>query len=143
MNKLMMILALGAACVAAGAQTTQTMEEVRISGAQARIEYPADMRNMWVDEFDKVKGTYYLSNGKSMHLSMWGNRMYAKIDGMDKVPLLAASPYVFVARDLQMKIMIDDPDTSSGDINATVMLAAPRLSSTAAATGFVTLVARR
>lgn len=143
MNKLMTIIALGAACVAASAQTTQTMEEVRISGTQARIEYPADMRNMWVDEFDKVKGTYYLSNGKSMHLSMWGNRMYAKIDGMNKVPLLAASPYVFVARDLQMKIMIDDPDTSSGDINATVMLAAPRLSSTAAASGFVTLVARR
>lgn len=143
MNKLMMIIALGAACVAASAQTTQTMEEVRISGTQARIEYPADMRNMWVDEFDKVKGTYYLSNGKSMHLSMWGNRMYAKIDGMNKVPLLAASPYVFVARDLQMKIMIDDPDTSAGDINATVMLAAPRLSSTAAASGFVTLVARR
>lgn len=143
MNKLMTIIALGAACVAASAQTTQTMEEVRISGTQARIEYPADMRNMWVDEFDKVKGTYYLSNGKSMHLSMWGNRMYAKIDGMNKVPLLAASPYVFVARDLQMKIMIDDPDTSAGDINATVMLAAPRLSSTAAASGFVTLVARR
>lgn len=143
MNKLMTIIALGAACVAASAQTTQTMEEVRISGTQARIEYPADMRNMWVDEFDKVKGTYYLSNGKSMHLSMWGNRMYAKIDGMNKVPLLAASPYVFVARDLQMKIMIDDPDTSAGDINATVMLAAPRLSSTAAPTGFVTLVARR
>lgn len=143
MKKLMLMMAVSAACVAASAQTTQTMEEVRISGAQARIEYPADMRNLWVDEFDKVKGTYYLSNGKSMHLSMWGNRMYAKIDGMNKVPLLAASPYVFVARDLQMKIMIDDPDTSSGGINATVMLAAPRLSSTAPATDFVTLVARR
>jgi hypothetical protein len=143
MKKLMLMTAMGAACMAASAQTTQTMEEVRVSGAQARIEYPADMRNLWVDEFDKVKGTYYLSNGKSMHLSMWGNRMYAKIDGMNKVPLLAASPYVFVARNLQMKIMIDDPDATTGDINATVMLAAPRLTSTQPAAGFVTLIARR
>jgi hypothetical protein len=42
-----------------------------------------------------------------------------------------------------MKIMIEDPAASSGAINATVMLAAPRLSSTMGADEFVTLVARR
>lgn len=143
MKTLMLTVVVSALSAAASAQTTQTMEEVRISGGQARIEFPADLHNVWYDEFDKVKGTYYLSNGKGMVLSMWGNRMYARIDGMNKVPLVAASPYVFVARNLQMKIMIDDPDASSGDLHATVMLAAPLVSSTQPAQPSVTLLARR
>lgn len=143
MKKLMIIIALGTLSAAAGAQTTQTMEEVRISGTQARIELPAQLHDVWYDEFDTVKGTYYLSDGKSMQLSMWGNRMYATVDGMNKVQLVAASPFVFVARDQRMKIMIDDPAASAGAINATVMLAAPRLSSTAGTNEFVTLLAHR
>lgn len=143
MKKLILFLAVGALAAAATAQTTQTLEEVRIMGTQARIELPAQLHDVWYDEFDTIKGTYYLSDGKTMQLSMWGNRMYAKIDGMNKVQLVAASPYVFVARDRRMKIMIDDPEASPGAINATVMLAAPRLSSTAGADEFVTLVARR
>lgn len=143
MKKLILFLAVGALAAAATAQATQTLEEVRIMGKQARIELPAQLHDVWYDEFDTVKGTYYLSDGKTMQLSMWGNRMYAKIDGMNKVQLVAASPYVFVARDRRMKIMIDDPEASTGAINATVMLAAPRLSSTAGADEFVTLVARR
>jgi hypothetical protein len=39
--------------------------------------------------------------------------------------------------------MIDDPAASDGAINATVMLAAPRLSSAAGADQFVTLLAHR
>jgi hypothetical protein len=143
MKKLMFMVAVGALSAAATAQTTQTLEEVRVLGTQARIEFPAQMHDVWYDEFDTVKGTYYLSDGKTMQLSMWGNRMYAKVDGMNKVQLVAASPYVFVARDLRMKIMIDDPSASAGPINATVVMAAPRLSSTAGADEFVTLIARR
>ncbi|HEU4374612.1 MAG TPA: hypothetical protein VFS02_14025 [Telluria sp.] len=143
MKKLILILAAGALCAAATAQTAQTLEEIRVQGTQPRIEFPAQLHDVWYDQFDTVKGTYYLSDGKTMQLSMWGNRMYAKIDGMSKVQLVAASPYVFVARDLRMKIMIDDPEASAGAIRATVMLAGPRLSSTAGADGFVTLVARR
>ena len=143
MKKLMLVLAVSALSAAATAQTTHTLEEVRVLGTQARIEFPAQMHDVWYNEFDTVKGTYYLSDGKTMQLSMWGNRMYAKIDGINKVQLVAASPYVFVARNLQMKIMVDDPAASSGAITATVMLAAPRLSSTVGADEFVTLVARR
>lgn len=143
MKKLILILAVGALSAAATAQTTQALEEVRILGTQARIEFPARLHDVWYDQFDTIKGTYYLSDGKTMQLSMWGNRMYAKVDGMNKVQLVAASPNVFVARDLRLKIMIDDPDASAGAINATVMLAAPRLSSTAPATEFITLLARR
>ncbi len=144
MKKLMLILAVSALSAAATAQNTQTLEEVRVMGTQARIEFPAQLHDVWYDEFDTVKGTYYLSDGKTMQLTMWGNRMYAKVDGMNKVQLVAASPFVYVARNLQMKIMIDDPAASEGAINATVMLAAPpQLSSTAGATEFVTLLAHR
>ena len=143
MKKLILILAVGALGAAATAQTAQTLEEVRITSTQARIELPAQLHDVWYDEFDTVKGTYYLSDGKTMQLSMWGNRMYAKVDGMSKVQLVAASPYVFVARDQRLKIMIDSPEASTGAINATVMLAAPRLSSAAGADDFVTLVAHR
>lgn len=143
MKKLILILAVGALSTAATAQTTQTLEEVRVLGTQARIEFPAQLHDVWYDEFDTVEGTYYLSDGKTMQLSMWGNRMYDKVDGMNKVQLVAASPYTFVARDLRMKIMIDDPGASTGAIKATVMMAGPQLSSTAGADEFVTLVAHR
>ncbi len=146
MNKLIFTVAVSALAAAAGAQTmpnAQSIEEVRISRSQPLIEYPPLLRNVWYDEFDTVKGTYYLSNGKTMQLSMWGNRMYAKIDGVDKLQLLAESPYVFVARNLQMKIMIDDPGNSSGPLRATVALAAPLVSSTAPAGDVITLLAHR
>lgn len=143
MKKLMLIAVVSAVSATASGQSAHTMEQVRVAGSQARIEFPAQLHNMWYDEFDKVKGTYYLSNGKGMVLSIWGNRLYARIDGMNKVALVAAAPYVFVARNLQMKITIDDPDVSTGDLHATVSLAAPLLSSTAPANEFVTLLARR
>lgn len=143
MKKLMLILTVSALSAAATAQTTQTMGEVRVTGTPARIELPAQPYDVRFGEFDTVKGTYYLSDGKTMHLSMWGNRLFAKIDGMNKVQLVAAAPYVYVARNLQVKVMIDDPAASDGAINATVMLAAPRLSSTAGADAFVTLLAHR
>jgi hypothetical protein len=143
MKKLMLILAVAGLSAAATAQTTQTLGEVHILGTPARIELPAQPYDVWFGEFDTVKGTYYLSDGKAMHLSTWGNRLFAKIDGMNKVQLVPAARYVYVADNLQLKVMIDDPAASDGAINATVMLAAPRLSSAAGADEFVTLLAHR
>lgn len=145
MKQLLLVVAASVLATAASAQTTPAVNEVRISGSQARIEYPAVMHNVWYDEFDRIRGTYYLSDGKTMQLSMWGNRMYAKIDGIDRMPLIAASPYVFVARNLQMKLIVDDPDSvnGDGDLHATVILAAPLVSSTAPADSYISLLARR
>lgn len=143
MKKLILTVVLGVLGTAAGAQNAQTVETVRIPRSQGLIEYPPVQRNVWYDEFDTIKGTYYLSNGKTMQLSMWGNRMYAKIDGIDKMQLLAESRYVFVARNLQMKITVEDPTTSSGPLRATVGLAAPLVSSTASAGDIITLLAHR
>lgn len=149
MNKLIIIVAGGALSAAACAQTVPgapDVEAVRVPASAARIEFPAQLNNMWYDAFDKVKGTYYLSNGRTMQLSLWGNRIYARIDGVGRLPMVAVSPYVFVARNLQLKVSIDDPDTSADHLHATVALAAPlapRLSTSAPASQVVTLLARR
>jgi hypothetical protein len=133
----------GAFCAVATAQTAPELDPVRITAPSTQIELPPQLRNMWTDEFDQIKGTYYLSNGKTMQLSMWGNRMYAKIDGMQKTQLVAASPYVFVALDKRMKIMVEDPDSDSSAIHATVLVSMPLLSDAASRNELITLMARR
>lgn len=82
-----------------------SMEEVRVS--TPRIVLPDTRRNVWPDEFDEIKGDYKLSNGKWMTLSMWGQRMYARIDGRPRTQLIAVSPYEFVALNETMKVSID------------------------------------
>jgi hypothetical protein len=140
MKKYILMAALGALSTLASAQTQQT--EVRISGALARIELPEQLRNMWPDEFDQVKGTYYLSDGKTMQLSMWGNRMYAKIDGMPRTQLVAASPYSFVGLDRQMKLRITNAE-GTGPLKAEVLLLLPDLADSSAPATLTRLVASR
>ncbi len=106
MKKLILAVALGVLAMASTAQTAPAVEEIRISAGLARIHLPENLHNVWQTEFDQVAGTYRLSNGKTMQLSMWGNRMYAKIDGEPRHQLAAVTPYTFVARDLQMRIRI-------------------------------------
>ena len=140
------------ACVAvvaalSGTATAQDIPlpgQVRITPPPERIVLPPLRHNIWQEEFDAIKGSYALSNGKSMQLSMWGNRMYASMGSIGRVQLVAVSPYVFVTRDEQMRIAIEDPTTSSSNrINATLTLPAHMLSSTAARGEFVTLLAQR
>lgn len=130
MKKLILVIAVGALSAAAVAQTQPAADEIRISAGLSRIELPEELHNVWQDEFDQVKGTYRLSNGKTMQLSMWGNRMYAKIDGSPRRQLAAVTPYVFVARDLQMKIRIGNVE-STGPITADVILSEPAMANTA------------
>jgi hypothetical protein len=142
MKKLILAVTLGALSTLAMGQTEPAVEEIRISAGLPRIELPGDLRNVWANEFDQVKGTYRLSNGKTMLLSMWGNRMYAKIDGTPRSQLVAASPYVFVARDLQMKIRIGNID-AAGPITAEVMLAKPNWAGTTSEDTLIRLIATR
>ena len=128
----------------ATAQEIPSPGQVRITAPPERIVLPPQLRNVWYEEFDGIKGTYALSNGKSMQLSMWGNRMYASMGGIGRVQLVAVSPYVFVTRDEQMRIVIEDPTTSSSNrINATLTLPAHMLSSNVLPGEFVTLMAQR
>ena len=142
MKAFILAAALVALAAPASAQSEPGLGEVRISGALLRIELPEELRNVWQDEFDQVKGTYRLSNGKTMQLSMWGNRMYAKVDGMDRMQLVALGPHVFVGLDKQIKIRITDME-SSGPIAAEVLLMVPTLAGTATEGTVTRLVASR
>lgn len=142
MKKLIFAAAICVLYAGAAAQSQLPMDEIRIAGTLDRIELPQQLRNMWQDEFDQVKGSYALSNGKTMQLSMWGNRMYAKIDGIPRAQLVAASPYTFVGLDRQMRIHITDVD-STGPINAEILLATPALAGAAPATTFTRLLASK
>ncbi len=125
MNKLMMAILLASASAGTVAQSAPAVDEVRITRPVERIELPQQRRNMWADEFDQIKGQYRLSNGKKMELVMWGNRMYATIDGMPRSQLIAASPYVFVALDQKLKITIDENDPY-GPRGAELLMVVPR-----------------
>ncbi len=141
MNKLVLLAALGTLAGSASAQAP-AIDEVRITRPVAEINLPAEKRNVWVDEFDEIKGTYYLSNGKTMQLWMWGNRMYAKIDGMPKSQLVAASPFEFVALDQQLSIKID-ATAASGRNEAQLVMLVPRMAGTTVIKELTRLVASR
>lgn len=126
MNKLMLGILLAGAAAGTAAQTAPSVNEVRISRPLARIELPQLRHNMWADEFDQVKGQYRLANGKKMELGTWGNRMYVTIDGMPRMRLVAASPYVFVAQDEKLKITINENDPY-GPQGAELLMVVPRL----------------
>lgn len=142
MKTLLFCAAISAACAGAMAQSQIAVDEIRIAGTLNRFELPRDLRNVWHDEFDQVKGSYRLSNGKTMQLQMWGNRMYAKIDGMPRAQLVAASPYSFVGLNRQMIINISDVD-SAGPITAEILLAGPAMAGTAPDNTVVRLMASR
>lgn len=142
MKKLILAFTIGAMTVAASAQAEPAVEEIRISAGLARIELPELLHNVWPTEFEQVAGTYQLSNGKSMHLSMWGNRMYAKVDGMPRRQLAAVTPYVFVARDMQMKIRISNIE-STGPIKAELLLPQPYVAGGPSEVTFTRLFATR
>jgi hypothetical protein len=124
------------------AQTAPPVEEIRISAALERIQLPDQLRNSWPDQFEQVQGTYYLSNGKTMALSTWGNRIYAKIDGMPRSQLVAASPYEFVGLDRHMRIKISNAE-GSGPIQADILLLLPNLADASAEGSWTRLVASR
>ena len=142
MNKLMLVMMLGAMPGAVAAQAAPAVDEVRITRPLDRIELPSERRNVWPDEFDQIKGTYYLSNGKSMQLSTWGNRMYASIDGMPKSQLVAVSPYVFVALDEKLKITIDDQSDLTRK-HAELLMVVPRIAGTTIINDVMRVVASR
>lgn len=121
----------------APAQTTQKMDEIRVS---ARVAPASLVNNLWKAEFDEVKGYYRLSNGKTMRLSRWGSYMFAEIDGIPRTRLVALTPYEFVALNESMRINID---AESGPYNdAIIALSVARVAGDPAA-GFVRLTASR
>lgn len=145
-------LIIGFACLwpaIAAAQATQdramnTAAAVQVKGTPERISLPPQLYNVWYDEFNAVAGEYRLSNGSGMSLSMWGNRMYVRIGKEAPMQLVAVSPYVFVGRARQVKIVVEEPDRADGNrIHATVLLPSRMLSSHASMEEYTTILAQR
>jgi len=125
-------------------QAPEVEAAVRVTGIPERISLPPQRYNVWYDEFDTVAGDYTLSNGSTMSFGMWGNRMYARIGKGAPLQLVAVSPYVFVGRQQQVKIVVQEPDRSdSSRIHATVLLPSRMLSSRAPVHEFTTVLAQR
>jgi hypothetical protein len=111
----------GALSAAALAQSAPPIDAVVVR--PQGIELPSQMDRLWYNEFEQVSGLYRLSNGKRMELSMDAGHMYAKIDGMKKTRIVAASPYVFVAADRQFRITAADPNQLRGAADVDVQVA--------------------
>lgn len=113
MKKLILIASMSLFASAAMAQNASPSDGSRVSENHTGIQLPDKLHNMWYDEFHEIEGTYYLSNGKKMQLSLSGDRMYATVDGVERTRLVAESPYVFVGRDQKMRMSINSPDANA------------------------------
>ena len=57
---------------------------------------------------EDVKGIYILSNGKSMRVSLQGNRLVAQIDGQRRAALVPVGHKVFVAAGMDSILSFDE-----------------------------------
>lgn len=119
----LLLLSLAALTIAASAQTTPDLGEVRIPGPSLRIELPAQYSRVWTGGFDTIKGSYDLSNGQELRLWMRGNRKYAQVGDMPVREVIATSNFEFVALDKQLKIVLTEP--LFGDLTGHLLMVVP------------------
>lgn len=89
------------------AQTVPVTESVTISSVREKIELPSQVYKIRSAEFNDVKGQYDLENGMILTVQSTGRRMYAEMDNMSKVELVAAAPNIFVAKNKQLKLTFE------------------------------------
>jgi hypothetical protein len=110
MKKFFLLFALGMASMGAVAESAPPVsgaETVTISGAEQNINLPSKIYKMWPEDFYKFKGSYDLSNGKTLSLFSRGSRMYAEVEDQPRHEIAAVSPNSFVALDKQLKMKIE------------------------------------
>jgi len=107
-------------CVVAAQTVDQQPSTVRVP-APLSIDLPAKAISPALTNFDNYKGAYDLSDGRVISLTQRGTHMYAEIDGMERVRLLAADMNSFVAVDRSMKLNLGH--RFDGDVHGEVLLA--------------------
>lgn len=125
MKKIILAMMLGAASLAAVAQTTQADESVPVPGRALKIELPAMPLHMDRDQTGAFRGSYSLSNGQVLHMRQYGSgpALYAEIDDQGPRKLIAASPSTFVAQDRSLKISLElQPN---GDAGGEILMKVP------------------
>lgn len=106
---------------AASAQSVdQQGSTVRVP-APLSIDLPARTLSPALTNFDNYQGAYDLSDGRVISLTKRGTHIYAEIDGMEKVQLVAADMNSFVATDRTMKLNLGH--RLDGEVHGEVLLA--------------------
>jgi len=71
------------------------------------------------EDFRLYKGEYSLSNGKALHLTRQGARMYARVDQQPEHEIIRTGEGKFLALDgkMSMQIAWDGPGSVSGELS--------------------------
>ncbi|WLI88651.1 hypothetical protein Q4S45_18305 [Massilia sp. R2A-15] len=122
MKKLLISTFLGMLALGAAAQT-EPDPSVRITGYQ--IVLPEHRYQMSAQDLDVYKGMYDLSNGQTMRLRVYGNRMYAAVNDGQRKMLVASSPNTFVATDMSLKMTLNRSDFD--EVTGEMLMVVPHL----------------
>lgn len=57
-----------------------------------------------MSDLDEILGRYEMENGKTLVISDYGRRIYAELEGLPKVQVVAATPNLLVAKNRKMKL---------------------------------------
>jgi hypothetical protein len=114
MKKLLLAALMGAACMGALAQQSDTVTIPAPAQSISAIEAPTQRVYMSDMEFGSYKGGYDLSNGQVLTLTKKGSRMYAEVGDLGEHQVVAVARNTFVALDQKLRVRID-LDTGIGD----------------------------
>lgn len=115
MKKLLLAALMGAVCVGAQAQQSETVTIPAPAQTISAIEAPTQRVYLTDMEFGSYKGGYDLSNGQVLMLTRKGSRMYAQVGDQDEHQVVAVAHNTFVALDQKLKVRIDlDTGVGSG-----------------------------
>lgn len=125
MKKLFLAVMLGAASLAAVAQTDTPAGSVQVPGQLLQIELPAMPLYMDRNQTSEFRGAYPLSNGQVLHLRTYGLHpaLYGEIDGQGPRKMVAAGPNTFVALDRSLKVTVIEK--MNGDFGGEVLMKVP------------------
>lgn len=95
--------------IAFAAATTFAIAAQAAPAAETSIQVTGKVPHYTLDSegFNDYKGSYLLSNGKTLSMVNRSGRFYAHVDGERPVELVAAGFNVFVGRDADMMLMFD------------------------------------
>ena len=57
-----------------------------------------------MSDLDEILGRYEMENGKTLVISNYGRKIYAELEGLPKIQLVAAAPNLLVAKNRRMKV---------------------------------------
>lgn len=60
------------------------------------------------EDFKQIRGSYVLSNGKTLSMVNRSRKFYAQVDGERPVELVPVGHNVFIARDRDMMVLFDE-----------------------------------